>query len=41
MFGESWFGHYAIIWMFCERQTNTKINHFYERALGEICNDEV
>ena len=41
IFGESWFGYYTPVRMFCERQANTQIDHSYERAVGEVYNDKV
>ena len=38
-FTESKFAYYPLIWMFCQRSSNTRINHLHERALRFIYND--
>ena len=40
-FIESQFVYCPLVWMFCGRQTNTRINHIHERALIAVYNDEV
>ena len=40
-FIESQFGYCPLVWMFCGRQTNARINHIHERALRAVYNDEV
>ena len=40
-FIESQFGYFSLVWMFCGRQTNARINHIHERALRAVYNDEV
>ena len=40
-FIESQFGYCLLIWMFCGRQTNARINHILERALRAVYNDEI
>ena len=40
-FIESQFGYCPLVWMFCGRQTNARINHIHERALRGVCNDEI
>ena len=40
-FIESQFGYCPLVWMFCGRQTNARINHIHERALRAIYNDEI
>ena len=32
-FIESQFAYFLLIWMFCQRLSNTRINHLHERAL--------
>ena len=32
-FIESQFAYFLLIWMFCQRSSNTRINHLHERAL--------
>ena len=39
-FIESQFGYCPLVWKFCGRQTNAKINHVHERAMRAIYNDE-
>ena len=39
-FIESQFGYCPLVWMFCGRQTNARINHIHERALRAVYNDE-
>ena len=39
-FIESQFGYCPLVWMFCGRQTNARINHIYEKALRAVYNDE-
>ena len=38
-FIESQFSYCPLIWMFCSRQMNRKINHIHERALRIVYND--
>ena len=38
-FIESQFAYYSLIWMFCQRSSNTRINHLNERALRIVHND--
>ena len=38
-FIESQFGYCPLVWMFCGRQENNRINHLYERALRIVYND--
>ena len=38
-FIESQFAYCPLIWMFCQRSSNTRINHLRERALGIVYND--
>ena len=38
-FIESQFSYCPLIWMFCSRQMNKKINHIHERALRMVYND--
>ena len=40
-FVESHFGYCPLVWMFCGRQTNARINHIHERALRAVYNDEI
>ena len=40
-FFESQFGYCPLIWMFCSRGVNNKINHLYERALTIIYRDNI
>ena len=40
-FFESQFGHSPLLWMFCSRGVNKKINHLHERALRIIYKDNV
>ena len=41
-FIESQFGYYPLVWMFCGRQTNARINQqIHERALRAVYNDEI
>ena len=40
-FIESQFGYCPLVWMFCGRQTNARINHIHERALRTVYNDEI
>ena len=40
-FIESQFGYCPIVWMFCGRQTNARINHIHKRALRAVYNDEI
>ena len=40
-FFESQFGYCPIIWMFCSRGVNNKINHLHERALTIIYRDNI
>ena len=37
----SQFGYCPLVWMFCGRQTNARINHMYERALRAVYNHEI
>ena len=38
-FIESQFGYCPLVWMFCGRQENNRINHLYESALRILHND--
>ena len=38
-FIESQFGYLLLVWMFCETKSNNRINHFHERALRIVYND--
>ena len=38
-FNESQFAYCQLIWMFCQRSSNTRINHLHERALIFVYND--
>ena len=38
-FIESQFSHCPLVWMFCTRKMNRKINHVHERALRLVYND--
>ena len=38
-FIESQFAYCPLIWMFCQRSSNTRINHLHERALRIFYND--
>ena len=38
---QSQFGYYPLVWIFCARQTNAKINHIHERAFRAVYNDEI
>ena len=38
-FTESQFAYFPLIWMFCQRFSNTRINHLHERALRIVYND--
>ena len=38
-FIESQFAYCPLIWMFCQRSANTRINHLHERALRIVNND--
>ena len=38
-FIESQFGYWPLVWMFCGRQENNRINHLHERALRIVYND--
>ena len=40
-FIESQFGYCPLVWMFCGRQANPRINHIHERALRAVYNDEI
>ena len=40
-FIESQFGCCQLVWMFCGRQTNARINHIHEIALRAVYNDEI
>ena len=37
---ESEFGYCPILWMFCGRNINARINHTHDRALRVVYNDE-
>ena len=37
----SQFGYCPLVLMFCERQTNVRINHIHERVLRAVYNDEI
>ena len=37
----SQFGYCPLVWMFCGRQTNARINHIHERALRAVYNDDI
>ena len=38
-FFESQFGYCPLVWMFCGRKSNNRINHLHERALRIVYND--
>ena len=38
-FIESQFPYCPLIWMFCQRSSNTRINHLHERALRIVYNE--
>ena len=38
-FIESQFSHCPLVWMFCSRKMNSKINHIHERALRLVYDD--
>ena len=38
-FIESQFGYCPLIWMFCGRNFNNRINHLHERSLKIVYND--
>ena len=38
-FIESQFNYCPLVWMFCSRKMNEKINHIHERALRLVYND--
>ena len=38
-FIETQFGYYPLIWMFCERNSNNRINHLHEQALRVVYNN--
>ena len=38
-FTESQFEYCHLIWMFCGRNVNNRINHFHERSLEKVYND--
>ena len=38
-FIESQFAYCPLIWMFCQRSSNTRINHLHESALRIVYND--
>ena len=38
-FIESQFVYWPLIWMFCQRYSNTRINNLHERALRIVYND--
>ena len=38
-FIESQFGYCPLIWMFCGRNLNNRINHLHERSLRIVYND--
>ena len=40
-FIESQFCYCSLAWMFCERQTNARINYIHKRALRAFYNDEI
>ena len=40
-FIESQFGYYPLVWTFCRRQNNARINHIHERTLRAGYNDEI
>ena len=40
-FIESQFGYCPLVWMFCGRQTNARINHIHEMAQIAVYNDEL
>ena len=39
-FVESQSAYCPLIWMFCQRSSNARINHLHERALRIVYNDE-
>ena len=40
-FIESQFAYCPLVWVFCGRQTNARINHIHEIALRAVYNDEI
>ena len=40
-FIESQFAYCPLVWKFYRKQTNARINHVNERALGAVYNDEI
>ena len=40
-FIESQFGYCPLLWMFCGRQNNARINHIHERALRAVYIDQI
>ena len=40
-FIEFQFGYCPLLWMFCGRQTNARINHIHDRALTAVYNDKI
>ena len=40
-FIESHFGYCPLVWMFCGRQTNARINYIHERVLRAVYYDEI
>ena len=38
-FIESQFGYCPLVWMFCGRKSNNRVNHLHERALRIVYND--
>ena len=40
-FVESQFGYFPLIWMFCSRKVNSKINYLQERSLKIIYNNYI
>lgn len=40
-FTESQFGNCPLVWMFCGRETNVRMNHIREGAMRALHNDEI
>ena len=40
-FIESQFGYWPLVWMFCGRKNNARINHIHEKALRAVRIDEI
>ena len=41
VFTESQFGYCPLIWVFCSRGVNNKINYLYEQSLRFVCKDNI